>query len=412
MTFDLATLGTRLKNARINCGITQEKAAEALGVPRTAIVQIESGNRSVSTFELAMLAELYRRPVADFFADRDPADEDVLVTLYRLAPGIEENPAFRNEVCRHIDICREGVVLESLLGRKARTGPPSYKLSEPRSTIEAVEQGALVASEERNRLDLGDAPIADMPDLITCQGVWASGAALPEEMSGLFVRHSTFGMAILVNLSHPRARQRFSYAHEFGHALMDCDHSVNVTTQSNANDLIEKRANAFAAAFLAPKPGVEWILESLDKGGPSRVERAIYSVATNNGSEAESRAIPGSQEITYQDVAIIAHHFGVSYQAATYRLRSLDRIGKKECDDLLQKEALGRDYLQVLNLNEDLEGQDTAKPDRELVTQVVHAAVEAYRREEITDARILDISKRLGIHGQRLLALAKAARDS
>lgn len=412
MTFDLATLGTRLKNARINCGITQDKAAEALGIPRTAIVQIENGNRAVSTLELATLAELYRRPVADFFADRDPADEDVLVTLYRLAPGIEENPAFKDEVCRHIDIYREGAALEALLGRKPRSGPPAYRLSEPNTTIEAVEQGALVAAEERNRLDLGDAPIADMPDLISSQAIWASGAELPVEMSGLFVRHSTFGMAILVNLSHVRARQRFSYAHEFGHALMDRDHSVNVTTQTNSNDLIEKRANAFAAAFLAPKAGVEWILEALYKGGPSRVEHAIYSVANNNGAEAEGRAIPGSQEITYQDVAIIAHHFGISYQAATYRLRSLDIISKQACGELLQKEALGRDYLQVLNLNEDLEGQDTAKPDRELVTQVVHAAVEAYRREEITDARILDISKRLGLQGQRLLALAKAARDS
>jgi Zn-dependent peptidase ImmA (M78 family) len=282
----------------------------------------------------------------------------------------------------------------------------------PTTTIEAVEQGALVATEERNRMDLGDAPVADLPDLITSQGIWASGAALPDEMSGLFVRHSTFGMAILVNLSHVRARQRFSYAHEFGHALMDRDHAVNVTTQTNSNDLIEKRANAFAAAFLAPKAGVEWILEALDKGGPSRVERAIYSVATNNGVEAEGRAIPGSQAITYQDVAIIAHHFGISFQAAIYRLRSLDIINKQECEELLKREELGREYLDVLKLKNDIEGKETAEPDRELVTQVVHAAVEAYRREEITDARMLDISKRLGLQGQRLLALAKAARDS
>lgn len=412
MPFDLATLAARIKSARINCGATQEKAAEVLGIPRTAIVQIENGNRSVSTLELAMLAELFRRPVADFFAEADPANEDVLVTLYRLAPGIEENPAIKDEVSRHIDICREGVSLEELLGRRARTGPPAYKLPQPKSTIEAVGQGALVASEERNRLDLGDAPIADMADLITSEGIWASGAQLPKEMSGLFVRHATFGMAILVNLKHPRARKRFSYAHEFGHALMDRDHSVNITTQCNANDLIEKRANAFAAAFLAPKAGIEWILDVLDKGGKSRVEHTIYSVATNEGVEAEGRTAPGSQVITYQDVAIIAHHFGISYQAATFRLRGLEAITKQECDELLGKNLLGGDYLEVLHLKEDLEGQDKANPDRELLAQVAHTALEAYRREEITDARVLEISKLLRLPGRRMLVLAKALRDA
>ena len=53
MTINLAVLGRRLKEARMNCGISQEAAAQAIGVPRTAIVHIESGNRSISTLELA-----------------------------------------------------------------------------------------------------------------------------------------------------------------------------------------------------------------------------------------------------------------------------------------------------------------------------------------------------------------------
>ena len=82
------------------------------------------------------------------------------------------------------------------------------------------------------------------------------GADFPNGMSGMFLRHSSIGMVILVNYEHPRARKRFSYAHEYAHALLDRNLSVTVTTEGNRSDLIEVRANAFAAAFLMPEDGV------------------------------------------------------------------------------------------------------------------------------------------------------------
>jgi Zn-dependent peptidase ImmA (M78 family) len=56
-------------------------------------------------------------------------------------------------------------------------------------------------------------------------------------------------LVILVNSSPVRARRRFSYAHEYAHALLDRDRQVTVTSTDNAAELIEKRANAFAASF-------------------------------------------------------------------------------------------------------------------------------------------------------------------
>ena len=57
MTFDPTTIGRRLKEARTNCGLTQEAVAEAVGIPRTAVVAIEAGKRSLSTLELSQLAK-------------------------------------------------------------------------------------------------------------------------------------------------------------------------------------------------------------------------------------------------------------------------------------------------------------------------------------------------------------------
>ena len=58
-TVEAEELGRRLRVAREARGLSQEAVAEALGLPRTAITQMEAGNRSVSTLELAKLAGLY-----------------------------------------------------------------------------------------------------------------------------------------------------------------------------------------------------------------------------------------------------------------------------------------------------------------------------------------------------------------
>lgn len=412
MPFDLKTLGARLREARKNCGISQHAAAESIGVPRTAITHIEAGNRSVSTLELAQLAELFKRPVGSFIQD-DVSDktsgENLLVALYRIAPGLDSTPKVSEEVSRCWNLCRDGYAIEQMLGRGTRGKAPTYDLAAPQRTGHAVEQAIYVANQERQRLGLGSASIADMAELIAGQGIWVSGAILPSEMSGLFLCDDSIGMAILVNFKHVRTRKRFSYAHEYGHALMDRDRAIiTATTRDNSSELVEKRANAFAASFLMPSAGVDEILESLSKGQPSRLEMMVYDVARGDVFGAKNRNAPGSQAITYQDVALIAHHFGVSYQAATYRLMSLKKVTRSQGDSLLEMEGSGKKYLKLVKIDDDPEEYEINR-DRELISQIVHLALEAYRRQEISKGRLLDLSKKLKVSGNELVALAEAA---
>ena len=411
MSFNPQTLGRRLREARENCGLSQQVAADTLGIPRTAITQLEAGHRAVSTLELAQLADLYRRAVVDFFHE-EPLEDDLLVALHRLAPGLDARTDIKEQVQHCLNICREGCSLEQLLGRPPRSGPPAYSLSAPHTASEAVRQGELVAIQERKRLGLGNTPIADMAELISDQGIWSSGVTLPDEMSGLFLRHSSISMAILVNFNHVRGRKRFSYAHEYAHALLDRERTVTVSTRDNAPQLIEKRANAFAAALLMPSEGVGEFLRTLDKGLPSRQEQAVFDVATEGRIDTQLRPAPGSQAITHQDVALLAHHFGVSYQAAVYRLRSLTVVSQPECAKLLDRESEGKGFLEFLRMLDDLDQPESKeRQDRELKSQVVHLAIEAYRREEISRGRLLDLSKKLALSGRKLIELAEAVKE-
>ncbi|MCH5196666.1 MAG: helix-turn-helix transcriptional regulator [Oscillospiraceae bacterium] len=54
------TLGETLKDHRIQCNMTQEFVAEALGVSRQAVSKWETGSSEPSTANLLALAKLYR----------------------------------------------------------------------------------------------------------------------------------------------------------------------------------------------------------------------------------------------------------------------------------------------------------------------------------------------------------------
>ena len=80
-------------------------------------------------------------------------------------------------------------------------------------------------------------------------------------------------------------------------------------------------------------------------------------------------------------------------------------------DGLLSREAVGKDFLESLNMFNDLEGKDDKSLiERELRSQVARLAIEALRREEISRGRLLDLGKLLGIPGAKLVAWAEAAR--
>ena len=366
----------------------------------------------MSTLELTKLSRLYLRPVADFLQEgaRDE-DEDVLVALYRVAPGLEQDPSTHEHVARCVSLCREGVRLERLLGAEPRLGPPSYETRVPRSSGAAMAQGEQTAIQERRRLGIGNAPIADISELIASQGIWASGVELPNGMSGLFLRHPSIGLAILVNSSSPKGRKRFSYAHEYAHALLDRDRNITVSSTDNSSEMVERRANAFAAAFLMPRSGIYDALRSFGKGLPSRQEQIVFDVASGGHIEAELRSPAGSQRITCKDIAILAHHFGASYQAALYRLKSLRHISHPESRELLEQEGFGREYLKALDMFGDVgEREQRRYWDRELRREIAHLATEAFRREEISRGRVLELSGTLGIDGDILLRLAEAVR--
>jgi Zn-dependent peptidase ImmA (M78 family)/transcriptional regulator with XRE-family HTH domain len=411
---DAAELGRRLKEARGRRALSQDQVAVELSLPRPAVSQIEAGRRAVSTLELARLAQLFNEPIESFVAD-EPAsrDQNVLVVLHRAAGEFLDDPAYKNELERCVTICREGVQLERLLGEDRTSGLPLYGLRAPASAGEAIRQGEQIAEQERQRLDLGHDPIGELPELIARQGIWTASTALPPDVSGVFVHHREVGLAIFVNRHHPVPRWRFSLAHEFAHALLDREAGPIVSRQANANQLIEKRANAFAATFLVPAQGVSEFLREVGKGEPSRRALSIFDVATGDRGDGETRPPRGSQALTAYEVARLAHRFIVSYETAVYRLKNLGHVAQAASTRLLEQKDIGRQFLHLLYSFEGFDvapnASETGRRQRELVPQVASLAVEAFRRGEISRGRLRDLGRTLNVSGDKLADLAEAS---
>ena len=410
VSMDAARLGDRLRAARDRRGLSQQAVADALGLPRTAITNMETGARAVSTLEITKLADLYGQTPAYFLSPNEKEAEDLLVVLHRALPEIEQAPQTKREVGRILDLYREGAGLRGLLDQTSEQTVPNYE-SKVSSAGDAIRQGEVVAQEERRRLRLGIAPIVNAAETISEQGVWTAATDLPDGLSGLFVNHPSIGLAILVNASHRPVRRRFSYAHEYAHALFDRGETVTTTSSQNSTQLAEKRANAFAAAFLMPAEGIADHLRQLDKGSPSRHAQTLFDVANDAMMEAEVRTRPGSQAITYQDVASLARRFGVSYEAAAWRLKSLGHIGVGETNALLSQKDTGNRYMRELGFEDLFEtGKISEPPEQELRGQLVRLAVEAFRQEEISRGRLIEIARKLFPDPSLLVQFAEATR--
>jgi transcriptional regulator with XRE-family HTH domain len=77
-------LGDRLREARKYLGLKQEEVASYLKIPRTALTDIENGQRKVEAIELTRLAKLYRQPMA-YFTGEDEASASLPVDVAHLA---------------------------------------------------------------------------------------------------------------------------------------------------------------------------------------------------------------------------------------------------------------------------------------------------------------------------------------
>jgi Zn-dependent peptidase ImmA (M78 family) len=203
----------------------------------------------------------------------------------------------------------------------------------------------------------------------------------------LTLRDRKVGLFVVANGVHHHLRRRFSFAHEYAHVVADRDRSGLISQASARDDLIEVRANAFAANFLMPEDGLRQFVAGLGKGKPSRLFAEVFDEA--GALEVEGRSEPGTQTIQLYDVVQLARHFGVSRVSALFRLRNLRLISESEFDHLkaLDEAGKGKQLAKRLGLTE----PDHQEMRSEFKHRFLGLALEAYRRDELSRSKLREL---------------------
>jgi Zn-dependent peptidase ImmA (M78 family) len=227
------------------------------------------------------------------------------------------------------------------------------------------QQAAARAAEERKRLALGAEPIADVRSLVEQQGALVYSTSVPGgSLSGCFALVSGESW-ILVNTAQTVGRQRFTIAHEYCHSLVDRKREFVICTSEKPPH--EKYADAFAAAFLMPPEST----------------LAFFSAALKSG-------------VSPSGVVDYCYAFGVSFQAAAYRLADLSVLTTKRRDALLAESPRRLASAQGYDVQDPASpffmADDECRPSIEAFPKAYRSAsIEAHEKGLISDAKLAEL---------------------
>jgi Zn-dependent peptidase ImmA (M78 family)/transcriptional regulator with XRE-family HTH domain len=248
-------IGTRIREVREQVGIEIQTIAEALGVDVRTVKQLEAGDLAQIPGDYILIISRLLQTDFRYFVSNDLDDvETETRQLFRKLST--PTPSDLLAIRRFVSFCMAETDLETLLSIERSRSLPSY-VPGPDAPRLHRDQGKEAARQERKRLQLGNRPIDDIFALLRSQGIHLFRHSLEDRnLSGVTIQHPKAGVCVLINYDDDLYRQFFSAAHEYCHVLADrdllADEGCVVSYQWSRDELVELRANAFAAEFLLP----------------------------------------------------------------------------------------------------------------------------------------------------------------
>jgi Zn-dependent peptidase ImmA (M78 family)/transcriptional regulator with XRE-family HTH domain len=232
----------RLQLAREALGRTKVELATEIGVSAAAISQFEHGSSRPALATLKRLALALDVP-SSFFEHRPP--------LVREAQA--STPFFRSlrstpQILRTKARARALLVRETVAVLEQSVRLPEVRLPRELYVDESAERDELetAAATARAQLGVPGGPVANVVRLMEAHGVCVSRLRVTDERVSAFSQWIDGRPVVMLSSDKmDAARSRFDAAHELGHLVLHPEPEAG-------NALLERQADAFAAAFLMP----------------------------------------------------------------------------------------------------------------------------------------------------------------
>jgi len=371
---DIGKLGELLQQARKKCGLTQADAAKFIDAARTTIVAIEKGDRRIKPNELIKLARAYGRSISDFVQSR-PVIQPFEVQFRTANRQSEDEDLLISPSIAHLEeLCRNYLELEGIMDAPLpQNYPQEYEVSN--MPIEAAAESIAIA--ERQRLGLGDSPVAHLRNILEQSvGLRIFYIKMPPKYSEVYSFDDQLGGCMAINANHPEERRRWSLAHGYLHFLahrrkpvIDFDGQYQRLPES------ERLAEAYPKYFLMPT---------------SSLLKQFNDMHRSHG------------KFTPTNLFTMAHYYGVSVEALVYRLEDMALLPSGTWDRLRDRGLKVRKVQQEMGLEAIVQRSDMTP------IHYQHLAIEALDQGLITEGRFANF---LGVDRLESRRIAEVLRD-
>lgn len=284
-------IGERLSKAREAIGYTQKKVFELTGISTPCLSDYENNKREPRFSDLSRLAEVYKRSIEFFLADKLP-DEPIM--LWRDGPSnIEETKETEAEFRR---FCQQYRKLELCTGETRKAVFPQPDVANPDQF--SWPQAESFARKIHNDLCLGDIPSASLKRILE-ERYYVKIFHLEFTGSALSTVSDEFGPAVLLNSRNVSWRRNYDLAHELFHLLT---WSIFRVKSREPSEDEERLANFFASTLLMPEDFAVKVKVIMSEEG----------------------------KITFDQLDDLAREYEVSLDAVVCRVANIFRIKKDE----------------------------------------------------------------------------------
>jgi len=275
-------VGDRLEMARKMRGMSQQELGEQIGVSRMSISKYENDQSIPGSQHLLKLAQALDINVEYLLR---PVEVNLSAPVFRKKEALSKKQETKI-LHQTQDWVERYIQIEALFGIESKFKVPTIE-----TRVHQLEEIEDIAIRLREEWRLGLDPIDNLMEVLEERGikVWAIDQDLNHfDAAIMWVNEEAPVFVVKEGVSGDR--QRYNLAHELGHLILKLGEGVDD----------EKAAHRFAGAFLVPEPKV---YEELGR----------YR-----------------QNISYQELILLKHKYGLSMQAWIYRAKDLGVISESK----------------------------------------------------------------------------------
>jgi len=272
------SLGESIKLRRQILRISLRDLAEQIGVSHTTVDKYEKNKLVPDSQTLIQLSERLQIPIASLLR---PQNQQIQL----------KEMAFRSKKMKKRDEKQINAETKEWLERYLQI----ERLSDNHRTFEipkgfqkkvsSFDDAEKAANDLRKVWDIGTDPIENLTNLLEDKGIKIGIIGGITKFDALFTEYGT-NPIIVIKEGLPRARQRFSLAHELGHCLLDVEEGVDT----------EKVMHRFAGSLLVPS------------------EKVIFELGNKRN------------KLSLKELRILKEKYGLSMGAWLYRAKDLGII--------------------------------------------------------------------------------------